>query len=65
MAVAPGTCAADEEGARGELAKRWAQFAPAERTQCTELSSMAGFQSYVELLTCLEMGSDAKKLRNE
>jgi hypothetical protein len=61
----PGTCMADEEGAHGELAKRWTQFAAAERTHCTELSSMKGFQSYVELLTCLEMAADAKKLPKE
>jgi Collagen triple helix repeat (20 copies) len=62
---APGTCIADEETARGELVKRWAQFAPAEKTQCTEVSSMSGFQSYVELLTCLEMNADAKNLHGE
>jgi hypothetical protein len=60
----PGTCLADEESARGELAKRWTQFAVAEKAHCTELSSMTGFQSYVELLTCLEMAGDAKKLSN-
>jgi hypothetical protein len=62
IAVAPGTCRADEESARDELAKRWAEFTPAEKTHCTQLSSMSGFQSYVEVLTCLEMGEDAKKL---
>ena len=58
----PATCTADEESARDELTKSWAQFALVERTRCTELSSMRGFQSYVELLTCLEMAADAKKL---
>jgi hypothetical protein len=61
----PGTCTADEQSARVELAKGWTQFPPAERTRCTELSSMRGFQSYVELLTCLEMAAEAKKLPKE
>ena len=38
------------------------QFAPAVQNECTQLSSMKGFQSYVELLTCLQMTQDAKKL---
>ena len=58
----PATCAADEQSARDELTKSWAKFPPVERTRCTELSSMRGFQSYVELLTCLEMAGDAKNL---
>jgi collagen triple helix repeat protein len=61
----PGTCMADEESARGELVKRWTQFAAAEKAHCTELSGMTGFQSYVELLTCLEMAGDAKKVPNQ
>jgi hypothetical protein len=51
----PGNCLADEETARGELAKGWTQYPSMERARCTELSGMKGFQSYVELLTCLEM----------
>jgi hypothetical protein len=65
MTATPGSCTADEESARGELAKRWTQFVSADRTHCTALSSMKGFQSYVELLTCLEMAADAKKLPKE
>jgi hypothetical protein len=62
MGATPGACAADEESARAELTKRWTQFAPAEKTHCTQLSSMGDFHSYVELLTCLEMADDARKL---
>jgi len=56
------TCTVDEERARDELGNRWAQFAPERRTHCTEVSSMSGFQSYVELITCLEMAEQAEKL---
>jgi hypothetical protein len=53
---------AEEERARARLANEWGQFAPAVQNECTRLSSMKGFQSYVELLTCLHMTQDAKKL---
>ena len=56
------TCTADEESARDELGKRWTQFAPEKRTRCTQVSSMSGFQSYVELITCLEIAEQAEKL---
>ncbi|MGB7782179.1 MAG: hypothetical protein WCF86_11800, partial [Pseudolabrys sp.] len=35
--------------------------APAVQNECTPLSSMKGFH-YAELLTCLQMTQDAKKL---
>ena len=47
------SCMAEEERARARLANEWGQFAPAVQNECTRLSSMKGFQSYVELLTCL------------
>jgi len=62
MGATPRTCTADEENARDELARRWTQFEPAKKTHCTQVSSMSGFQSYVELITCLEMAEQAAKL---
>ena len=56
------SCMAAEERARARLVNEWGQFAPAVQNECTQLSSMKGFQSYVELLTCLQMTQDAKKL---
>jgi Collagen triple helix repeat (20 copies) len=56
------SCLADEERARTQLANQWGQFAQVDRKHCTQLSSMKGFQSYVELITCLEMANDAKAL---
>ncbi|MGA7252996.1 MAG: hypothetical protein WBX35_17385, partial [Pseudolabrys sp.] len=49
-------------GTRARLGNEWGQFAPAVQNECTQLSSMKGFQSYVELLTCLQTTQDAKKL---
>jgi hypothetical protein len=56
------SCTADEQRAREQLATQWGQFVQPDRTRCTQLSSMRGFESYVELLTCLEMARDAKQL---
>src|SRR5262245_11414807 len=56
------SCMADEERARARLANEWGQFAPAVQKECTQLSSMKGFQSYVELLTCLQMSQEVKTL---
>ena len=58
-------CTADEQSARDKLDKVWTHYASAERERCAELSSEDGLASYVELLTCLEVSDDAKKLPDE
>jgi hypothetical protein len=50
-------CAKDETDAKNELDKRWRQFGASDRQACVGESSIGGDQSYVELLTCLEMSS--------
>jgi hypothetical protein len=45
------------------LVSQWTQFAPENRTRCTQMvGDPAGPQSYVELLTCLQMAKDVKSL---
>src|ERR1700730_8375046 len=56
-------CLRAEGAARDALAKQWSQFASADRARCMRLSTSNGSASYVEVLTCLEMDRDAKKLR--
>jgi hypothetical protein len=59
-------CLADEKKAREELVRQWAQFAPASKARCTGMAkSVAGAQSYVELLTCLQIAVDVKGLPKE
>jgi hypothetical protein len=59
-------CMADEQKAREQLTKEWEQFATDSRTNCTrEATGIPGVRSYVELLTCLQIAKDAKKLPNE
>jgi hypothetical protein len=59
-------CMADEKKAREDLVRQWAQFGPDSRASCTGTArSIAGAQSYVELLTCLQMAKDVKSLPKE
>ena len=48
-------CAKDETDARNELDKRWSEFGVSNKPACIGESSVGAGQSYVELLTCLEM----------
>jgi hypothetical protein len=58
------SCVGDEQGARDELAKDWAQFSDPARTRCVRTSTDYA-PSYVEVLTCLSMARDAKGLPEE
>ena len=56
-------CMTDEQNARTMLISEWTQYAAASRRECVGLQGdAAGPQSYVELLTCLQMAKDAKGL---
>jgi hypothetical protein len=48
-------CKNDETTAKNELVKRWSRFSATDKKNCVGESSMGGEQSYVELLSCLEM----------
>jgi hypothetical protein len=50
-------CAKDETDAKNELDKRWSEFGASYKQACVGESSIGAGQSYVELLTCLEMSS--------
>jgi hypothetical protein len=50
-------CAKDETDAKNELDERWPQFGASNKRACVGESSIGAGQSYVELLTCLEMSS--------
>jgi hypothetical protein len=52
-------CTKDETDAKNELDKSWPQFGASDKQACIGESSIGGAQSYVELLTCLEMFSGA------
>ena len=56
-------CVEKEQEARDQLVKQWTQFLPAERAHCLRLTTLGGDPIYTELLTCLEMQRDARRLR--
>jgi hypothetical protein len=57
------SCLADEQSARETLRSRWTQFGSESRSMCTDMvNDIAGAQSYVELLTCLEDAKAAETL---
>lgn len=58
-------CLDSERLVRNELSKIWENFAASDRTHCMIESKMGGQSSYTELLTCLEMARDARKLHEE
>jgi hypothetical protein len=56
------TCQASEQQARDALAAEWSKFPAADRRECVAETGIGGFPSYVQVLTCLEMARDARKL---
>ena len=55
-------CLDDEKGAREQLVKEWGEFGSQDRSLRTRLSSTGGSPTYTELLVCLQMARDARKL---
>jgi len=56
-------CITDEQRARKTLVSQWKRFSPQSRTRCTAMvTDMIGSQSYVELLTCLQMARNVQSL---
>jgi hypothetical protein len=57
-------CLNSERVAREQLVKQWTSFPSDSKGRCLGLGSHY-IQSYVELLVCLEMERDVKKIRDE
>ena len=55
-------CARSEDEARAKLEQEWSQYNAQQQGHCVRLSALGGSPSYIELLTCLELDSAAKKL---
>ncbi len=61
--VAFDQCMAGEKTDRETLSKEWSTFNADDKRHCTDESRMGGDSSYTELITCLEMARDVRKLR--
>jgi hypothetical protein len=58
-------CLKSENGARDQLAKEWSSFPAPDRSSCLTLTRTGTTGTYTELLTCLEMKRDARRLPKE
>lgn len=56
-------CMQDEKAAKATLQKEWGQFSATQKSHCIRLEHAGGSPSYVELLTCAEMGKAVKDLK--
>jgi hypothetical protein len=54
-------CVQSEKSVRQKLAAEWSSFLPAEKSRCIG-AEQGGLASYTDLITCLEMARDARKL---
>jgi hypothetical protein len=52
-----------EQAMRQKLSKEWATFAPADKAHCVG-NEKGGYASYTDLITCLEMARDARKMND-
>jgi len=58
-------CVQSEQATRDEIKKEWSTFTTADKTHCVTLAKTGGESSYTELLTCMEMARDVRKLHSE
>ncbi len=47
---------------RQKLAEEWTTFAPADKANCVGATKAGGQASYTDLITCLELARDARKM---
>src|SRR5215469_5841866 len=58
-------CLQSEQAVREDLKKEWSTFSIADKTHCVALAKTGGESSYTELITCMEMARDVRKLDSE
>lgn len=52
-------CLRSEREAHDQLKRRWSEFTPEAKSQCSKQSRAGGYPSYVETVTCLELATGA------
>jgi hypothetical protein len=61
--LAMSQCVSSEREVRGELVKAWPTFLLPDQQHCTREATVGGEASYTDLITCLEMARDVRKMR--
>jgi hypothetical protein len=55
-------CLKAEQVDRGSIKGEWTTFSATDKTHCIAEATMGGESSYTDLLTCLEMSRDVRKM---
>jgi len=56
-------CLENENQAHATLIKQWSEYSAGSRSRCVQMvKDISGTESYIELLSCLEMARDAERL---
>ena len=58
-------CVQSEQATREQIKKEWSTFSSADKSHCVALAKTGGESSYTELITCMEMARDVRKLRSD
>ena len=58
-------CVRSEQDTREQLKKEWSTFTTADKSDCVALAKSGGEPSYTELITCMEMARDVRKLHED
>src|SRR5262249_473361 len=58
-------CVQSEQATRDQLKKEWSTFSASDKSHCVALAKTGGEASYTELITCMEMARDVRKLRSD
>jgi hypothetical protein len=61
----PQPCLRQEQRARADLIRKWSDFHPADKAHCLQLAMIGPQPTYTHLLACLEIESEARKLRDK
>jgi hypothetical protein len=56
-------CLDAEQEDRGTMKKEWSTFSASDKKNCVAEATMGGESSYTDLITCLEMARDVRKLK--
>jgi hypothetical protein len=55
-------CMQGQQDDRQDMIKQWSSFSSEDKTHCIAEATMGGVSSYTDLVSCLEMARDARKL---
>src|SRR5262249_14182972 len=58
-------CVQSEQATREDIKKQWSTFSASDKSHCIALAKTGGESSYTELITCMEMARDVRKLHSD